>query len=145
MKTIAIVILLLAITTVSSHAQMSTNVLGECMAKETTGAEREHFAKWIFSIMANHPVAEQYSRINENERERIDRETATLVTRLIVTDCAEEARTAYGTGGERALMNAFRTMGEIAVQELFRDENVNRRSESWLKYLDEDTFDSLLE
>ena len=140
MRTIAFIALIIALTTPVSYAQTSTTALGECLAKSTSGADREHFAKWIFSIMAKHPEAEPLSDISEGERERIDSQSAMLLTRLITEDCSQEARTTARTGGQRALMKSFKTMGEIAMQEIFRDESVIRSSENYLKYLDDDIF-----
>ena len=131
------------LTMTTTSAQIPNNALGECMAQQTTGAEREHFAKWIFSIMTQHPVARPYSDISANEREIIDKQAATLLTRLITTDCSREARNTYINGGEQAVVNAFKTMGEIAMQELFRNRAVAESAENYYKYLDMDAFNRI--
>ena len=144
MRALLLVIVSLALTMTTTNAQIPNNALGECMAQQTTGAEREHFAKWIFSIMAQHPVAAPYSDISAAEREIIDKQTATLLTRLITNDCSSEARETYINGGDRAIINAFRAMGEIAMQELFRNRAVAESAENYYKYLDMDAFNRIL-
>jgi hypothetical protein len=144
MKIVVIATLIIAVTSGMSNAQLQTNALGECMAQQTSGADREHFAKWIFSVLALHPVAEPLANVSDGERERIDSQMAMLVTRLIAEDCMEEAKVALNRD-EQEFINAFRLMGEIAVQELFRDQGVNQASENYIKYLDDENFSFLFE
>jgi len=143
MKVIAIIALAIGLTTSPAIAQSPSNALGNCMAQQTTGADREHFAKWIFSVIAEHPVTEPLSNISEGERERIDSKMAILVTRLVAEDCRQEAKTTLDSGGDQEFLNAFRAMGEIAMQEIFRNKRVAQSSENYIKYLDYEDFGDL--
>jgi hypothetical protein len=47
--------------------------------------------------------------------------------------------------GEDGVFDAFRVMGEIAMQELFRNDEVLRSSENYAKYIDEEVFSEALD
>jgi hypothetical protein len=145
MKKITVLVFLSVAIASPSFGQEPANPLANCMAQKTTGADREHFAKWIFAVIAKHPVAAPFSNIEEAERDRIDIKTADLITRLLTDECVDATRTTFRESGEVGVIDAFRVMGEIAIQELFRNDEVLRSSENYVKYLDEDLFSKIFE
>ena len=145
MKIIALIFLIFGMSASISNAQTPVTTLGDCMAQKTTGADREHLAKWVFTIMALHPALENLSSISDDERQATDLLTAMLVTRLITENCPREAVTTSRRGGKRAVMKAFNTMGQIAMQELLRNERVASGGEKFAKYIDWNKINSLSE
>lgn len=129
----------------TSHGQVQNSPLGECMAQETTGADREHFAKWIFSVLSQHPIVSENASFGDVEKELINRKTALLMTRLIGEDCAAEARASYNAGGVNAIATAYRVMGRVAVQELFRNDSVVTYGRKYWEYIEDDSFGGILE
>lgn len=143
MKHILLVLILSAASVMPASAQVPHNALAICIAQQTTGADREHFALWFFAIVSKHPVAAPLANVRQTDHERIDMQTADLIERLLTEDCLEAARITLRRSGEEGLGNAFRELGEIAVKELFRNEEVVKSSMNYMKYLDEDLFSKL--
>ena len=56
---------------------------------------------------------------------------AALVTRLLSVDCLAQARTAIKLG------SAFKSLGELAMQEVMNNPSVNASIGEYMKYLDQ--------
>ncbi len=62
---------------------------------------------------------------------------AALVTRLLSVDCLAQARTAIKLEGSAAFGSAFKSLGELAMQEVMNNPSVNASIGEYMKYLDQ--------
>lgn len=121
----------------------ATDRLGVCLTDSLNGKERKDLAKWIFMGMATHPSMADHARIKDKDRKATDKQVGTLITRLLADDCAEEATRALETDGSMAFQQAFGLVGQVAMQELMQDENVNQALSGFEAYLDEEKLQAL--
>src|ERR1700739_4990586 len=83
-----------------AFAGPATDALGACLADNTSGKERKELAKWIFVGMAAHPEIQDIAKLAPAVHEQTDREIGDLVGRLLIKNCADQARAAInGEGG----------------------------------------------
>ena len=123
-----------------SQDNQSSQQLASCFTDSLNGRERKELAKWIFVAISTHSTLEPYANISTADRDSTDLFTANLITRLMTQDCPNQVKFAMKQHGSAALVNAFKLVGEVAMQELMNDANVNRSISGFERYLDEDKF-----
>lgn len=121
-----------------------TNALGACLADNTSGKERKELAKWIFIAMGAHPDIQDVSSTTPALRDATDREVGAIVTRLLTSSCVDQARTAIHNEGTIALKGAFGSLGQLAMQELMTNHEVEASLSGWEKYFDHQKFESAM-
>lgn len=128
---------------INAQAGSAANELGVCMTDSLSGKERKTLAKWVFFAMAAHPEISSYSNISQADRDQTDEFVGKLVTRLIVEDCPQQSKVAFKNYGAVAFEQAFGLVGQVAMQELMNDKNVNQSFAGFEKYLDNEKFNQL--
>jgi hypothetical protein len=134
-----LVALALAVSPAPSAAEPTAS-LQKCLADNTTGRDRKDLAKWVFLSMAAHPEIRQYAAADMTAAvDESSRTMGALVTRLITDSCATEAKAVLGAGGSPAVsfQVAFRSLGELAMQELMADKSVTQSMGLFQRYLDQ--------
>lgn len=130
-------------TAQSAHAAPASEALSTCLAENTTGKERKEFARWMFAAMSTHPALSDMSAITPAIREQSNRNMGQMVTRLLAVDCVAQTKAAAKEG--RASMGAaFKTLGELAMQELMSNPAVGSAIGSFEKHLDSEKLQSAL-
>jgi hypothetical protein len=131
-----LICLLLAATTAVAHAQPAVDAFGKCLADSTTGKDRKDLARWLFVAMGAHPDMKAISSIQPAASEDSARVAGTLFSRLITADCPKEAKAAVDLAGPVAFQTSFAVLGQLAMQELMADKNVNASMGLMQKYVD---------
>src|SRR5664279_2796944 len=117
-------------------AQSQGDVLGRCLADNTTGKDRKDLARWIFVAMAAHPEIRDLARVSPEAGEKASREMGALVTRLLSESCPKEVQSvARGEGGQ-AMKKAFETLGRLAMLELTSNAEVGASVAGFERYVD---------
>jgi hypothetical protein len=119
-------------------AQTNTQQLSQCLADTTSGKDRKDLARWVFFGMASHPEIKQFTTPSAAGAEAETNKTiADLFTRLLAESCMRQAQAAFKEGGAKAIEIAFQTLGQLAMQELMTNPDVNARMASFEKSLDQ--------
>jgi len=131
-----LIFLVLAATAAVAHAQPSVDAFGKCLADNTSGKDRKDLARWLFVAMGAHPEMKAISSINPSAPEDSSRVSGALFNRLIIEACPKEAKAAVDAVGPIAFQSAFAVLGQLAMQELMTDKNVNTSMGLLQKYVD---------
>ncbi len=127
-----------------AHATPTSDALGACLVDKSTGHDRKVLARWIFVAMSVHPELKDIFSLTQQTRDTANQGTADIFMRLVTLDCVNETRAAVEHDGPVAMKLAFGKLGEVAMQELISNPNVQSSFEGIDKYLDreklKDTF-----
>jgi len=130
---------ILVLCSLTAAAQTSTQALSQCLADSTTGKDRKDLARWVFFAMAAHPEIEQYAAPAVAEAsEEAHKAMAATFTRLLAESCVPQTQAAFKEGGSKAIEMAFQTLGQLAMQEIMSNPNVNAGMTKFEKFLDRD-------
>ena len=143
MKNILLTLLLSALAMLPSYtfASQEAQQLAVCLTDSLNGKERKNLAKWIYLGMSTHSIIKPFSNVTEQDIDDTNRYVGALVTRLLTEDCPKQAKAAIDVGGQGAMENAFRLVGEVAMQELMTEPSVGNALGAFDKYLDQEKFD----
>lgn len=125
-----------------SFAGPTTDALASCVADNTTGKDRKDLAKWVFVAMSAHPEIKPLSKASDAVKESLDKNLASLATKLITESCRAEAHQAFSTEGEKSFEFAFHALGRLAMQELTTNPAVSASFSNYVKYLDRSKFEA---
>jgi len=135
---LAIVIASLLSAPLPTLAQTPAESLSRCLADNTSGRDRKDLARWVFLSMAAHPEIKQHAAPDLAKiSDETDKLTANMFTRLLAESCVKQTQAAYKQGGTVAIQTAFQTLGQLAMQELMSDAQVNASMGAFQKYLDQ--------
>lgn len=113
-----------------------TEALRTCLADHTNGKDRKELARWIFLAMSAHPEIRDFAQVSEADREASSRQMAATIGRLLTEDCAGTSRTVIAAHGQQGLFNAFKFLGELAMQELMTHEAVAGEISRYARFID---------
>lgn len=116
-------------------AASPSSVLGTCLVDHLNGKERKDLAKWIFFSIAAHPEIKPYSNASAKDIEESDRYVGRLLTRLLAEDCPKELRNA-GSADPQAVAQAFKLVGQVAMQEIMTNPAVKKSLTNYVRYAD---------
>jgi hypothetical protein len=131
-------ILLACLISTQINAGQASNELGVCLTDSLTGKERKGLAKWIFFAISEHPEIKPYSNISDETKDKNNKLIGELITRLLAEDCPEKTKKALNEEGTMAINNAFKLVGEVAMQELMTNQDVLMSTAEFEKYLDKE-------
>jgi len=94
--------------------------------------------------MGAHPDMKAISSINPSAPEESSRTVGALFNRLVTQACPKEAKAAVGAVGPIAFQSAFAVLGQLAMQELMADKDVNAGMGLLQKYVDNAKVQSVL-
>jgi len=134
----------LAVLVSAAHAESPVEVLSKCVVENTTGRDRKDLAKWVFLAMSAHPQMRALVTVPAAVAEEASRSSGRLFTKLVAEVCAKDARAAVQTVGPAAIQSAFTVLGEIAMQELMADKDVQAYTANTDKYIDAEKFQWVL-
>ena len=93
--------------------------------------------------MAAHPEIIMYTKISAEDTNSSDRFIGGLISRLMTEDCPNEMKSASKVD-PLAIEKAFELVGQVAMQELMTNQNVNASITSYAKYADQEKINKLL-
>lgn len=126
-----------------AHSATPTEDLSTCLVDTLNGKERKELMKWIFFAMASHPEISPFSKVNSDDRESSDKLMGDLVTRLLTEDCPDEMKLAHASN-PLAIEKAFEVVGQVAMQELMTNQQVNQSIANYSQYADTNKITSIL-
>lgn len=115
----------------------ASEALSACLVRSATPEDRTTLIRWAFTVVARHPKVADLSSISDVQRQAVNKATGKLVTRLVSSDCAAEARTAIATGGQESVTGAFNALGQEALKDLMSDRSVQSSFGELLNYVDQ--------
>ena len=128
----------------SAWAGVYSDEMGKCLVTSTSTQDKTALVRWLFATAALHPDVRPIANVDDETRDRMDREVAALMERLVTESCRKETKEAIRyEGGLAAFRNSFGILGEVAMQELMTNEKVNTGFGAFTKYLDEEKFEAL--
>jgi hypothetical protein len=123
--------------TVQAAPDPASEALSACLVRSATPEDRTTLIRWAFTVVARHPNVADLSSITDEQRQAVNKATGKLLTRLISSDCAAEARSAIATGGQESLTGAFNALGQDALKDLMSDRSVQSSFGELLNYVDQ--------
>lgn len=148
--TAALLLAIAAIPAVApSDAQSANPVgdrLGQCLALKSTGSDRLAVARWLLGVLASAPQAADVTTLQPGKKELGDKAMATVFTRLVVKDCATEAKAVFAIpgGGQEGFRVAGEALGRVAMSELMSNPEARTAIGSYTRYLNEQDFRPLM-
>jgi hypothetical protein len=128
----------LALSPLLAQAQVPTEALSRCLADNTSGKDRKDLARWVFFAMASHPEIKQFAAPDmASASEEVHRVIAGTFTRLLADSCLTQTQAAFKQGGSKAIKVAFQTHGQLAMQELMSNQDVNASMSRFEKLIDQ--------
>ncbi|MES2581117.1 MAG: hypothetical protein V4627_00245 [Pseudomonadota bacterium] len=142
-------VLILSLTFILPHAAFAaspSDTLGTCLVDNTTGKDRKELARWIFMAMTAHPDIRELSAATEEQTVQSNKNMANLVTRLLTENCTAEVRAARSESGgaNTNMFQAFKSLGEVAMQELMGNRSVAKSVGDYVQYLDKKKIEGVL-
>ena len=110
--------------------------LGECFVRSTSEADKNQLVRWMYILMAEHPVIKKDYPISEGDKVASDLAMADIVTSLFTRSCAAEADEALKYEGEIAFYSSFEMLGSASAGSIFTDPNVEAASQRYMEYID---------
>ena len=122
---------------VQAATDPASEALSACLVRSATPDDRTILIRWAFTVVARHPKVADLSSITDVQRQTVNKATGKLLTRLISSDCAAEARSAIATGGQESITGAFNALGQDALKDLMGDRSVQSSFGELLNYVDQ--------
>lgn len=144
MLTKLVTIAFAVIITTPALAGPYTDALGSCLADNTTGKDRKELARWIFVAMSAHPEMRDLSNTTHDAKEHAFQSVGNLFTRLLSVNCAAQARAAIKSEGSTSFQGAFGSLGQLAMQELMSNPDVNASISGFERYVDKKKLEAAL-
>ena len=110
--------------------------LSACLVDATSPADRTTLRQWLFSAMSVHPDLNQFVQVTEEERIRLEQDTAGIFQRLLAEDCGTETRAAFIDEGINGVQGSFGALGQVAIGGLFENPAVISGLSSVVNYVD---------
>lgn len=127
-----------------ANAGLFSDDLSRCLVQSTTETDKVSLVKWIFTMASQHKEVRGLSNATKADIDTLNKQTATLFTRLVTDDCNTQTRAALMNEGPLSIQVAFQTLGQVASMQLFNDPEVNAAIEDIRKYIDNDKINSKL-
>ena len=127
------------------QAAQEVDQFGICLTDSMNGKERKELAKWIFFGISSHSTIKPYANVSEQDIDDSNRYIGELIPRLVAEDCPSQAKAASKVMGSAAFEQAFRIVGEVAMQELMTEPSVGQTLGGFEQYLDQEKFDDVFD
>ena len=127
----------------ASGAEAQRAELAQCVEMRTSGADRTLTAQWMFSAMAKSPHIASLASVSDQRRTELNKAFAQILTRLVIKDCLEQVRPLAIANLEDAFEVVGRALGEVAMQELMGNPDVDKAIGAYADFLSEDEFKPL--
>jgi len=127
----------------SAVAQSPGDLVGKCLADNTTGKDRKELAAWIFVAMAAHPELRDLATTSPGAGDKTARAMGALVTRLLTESCAKEVQALARAESSDAVTKAFETLGRLAMLELTSNAEVATSATAFERYVDKAKINAL--
>ena len=129
--------ILAAVAAMPAVAQEGVGDLETCVVESATAEDRRALVRWMFSAISLHAELQDLPQLTPAQREEVNRGMGAVMERLLVQDCAAQARQAFRDGNaDQAVGSAFRRVGELAGEGLFADTRVAAEAAGLVRHVD---------
>ena len=112
-----------------ARAGVFTDDMSKCLVHSASPEDQKDLVIWIFSAMSAHPAAAPYVKMSNDQRTVLNKKAAELMQRLLTSDCRKETVAALKYEGAISIQQAFGVLGQVAMQGLMTDPDVNKSME----------------
>lgn len=99
--------------------------LAECVTTKATAEDKAALSKWVAVEIASSVPATGVVTVDAEKKAALDKDTAKIFTRLVMTDCFEFAKPLAKQNGNQAFRAAGAALSRLAVRELIATPGVN--------------------
>ncbi|WP_171522752.1 type 1 glutamine amidotransferase family protein [Acinetobacter lanii] len=110
--------------------------LSECLVKSTTATDKTAVLQWTFVALSTHPDLKTFSNVTAEQKTALDQKFAQVVQRILVEQCAEQAKAVIKTEGISAVGDSFQALGRNTGDEILKNQEVKAQLKGVLKYVD---------
>ena len=140
-RTIIVTLCLLICAT--ANAGIYSDDMARCLVASTSQKDKTELVRWIFANAALHPEVAGIAKIDDTTRDKLNREVALLLERLVTDSCRKQSLDAFRYEGSSAFQQSFSTLGQVAMRELMSDKTVAAAFTAFTKYLDKKKFETM--
>lgn len=126
-----------------AHAGVYSDDMARCLVSSTSSKDKTDLVRWIFANAALHPDVANVSSVSAEARDKLDRDIAALLERLVTDVCRKQSDEAFRYEGATAFQDSFGVLGQVAMQELMSNKDVANGFQTFAKYLDNAKFEAL--
>lgn len=119
---------------------MGQAALAQCIALNTTGADRVLTARWLFAMLGKSSQIADLSTGDAERENELNKGFAKLFTRIITKDCTAELRPLAAADLTDAFEKVGEALGETAMNELMNDKVVEKALGDYAEFISEDDF-----
>ena len=119
--------------------------VAQCVVMRTTGADRALTAQWIFAAMSRSPHIADLSTVSDSRKAELDKAFGQLLTRIVMKECLEQVRPLAAVDLTEAFEVVGKALGEVAMQELLGNPDVDKAIGAYTDYLSEEDFKPLID
>lgn len=121
----------------AAQAGVYSDDLSRCLVNATSAKDKTDLIRWMFANAALHPQVATISSVSTEQRVRINRNTATLIQRLLTQNCRKPTQNVFKYESKNAFESSFQVLGQVAMRELMSDPKVGNGFGDFAQYLDE--------
>ena len=119
-----------------SMASPAVDQLSDCLVKSTTATDKTTVLQWTFVALSAHPDLKAYSNVTAQQKENLDRNLAAVLQRILVEQCAAQAKAVIQSEGLEAVGDSFQALGRTTGEEILNNPEVNHQLKGVLRYVD---------
>jgi hypothetical protein len=120
----------------AAQAGIYADDMARCLVRATTAQDKVALVRWIFANAALHPEVKTISAVSPAQLSGFNKEAAQLVERLLTQDCKAQTSEAVKNEGAVVLQTSFRVLGEVAMNGLMTDPQVQKGFAEFSTYFD---------
>lgn len=126
-------------------AAANRDAAAQCVVMRTTGADRALTAQWIFAAMSRSPHIADLSAVSDQRKADLDKAFGQLLTRIVMKECLAQVKPLAEVNLTDAFEVVGKALGEVAMQELMGNPNVDKAIAAYTDYLSEEDFKPLID
>ena len=117
--------------------------MSRCMVEKSSDADKTELAQWMFAAMAKDPTLAKMSNITQQDRDKLNKATAELFSRLMLVDCRPQTIAALKNEGTDAFGQAGRVLGAAAAHKLMSSPEGEAELNKLGDYVDKKAWEAL--
>jgi hypothetical protein len=139
----SIIITLALLICATANAGVYSDDMARCLVTSTSPKDKTDLVRWIFANASLHPDVAGIARVTDATRDKLNREVASLLEKLVTDTCRKQSQDAFRYEGRTAFEQSFSTLGQVAMRELMSDKTVSAGFAAFTKYLDKEKLEAI--
>lgn len=124
----------------TAQAGPFTDEMARCLIEQTSSADKSIVIQWVYASMSFHPDVSALANVSDAKGEELNKNMAEMMVDLTSVRCKDETVKALQYEGANAMEVSFGLLGEVAMNELMMDQNVESYINGLEKYIDEEAY-----